>query len=46
MDTYKFKVTLEVVVEAFDHADAIVVLQDNFGEGDLGVIVIEKMTAV
>jgi len=34
METYKYKVTLEVEVEAFDDSDAFDAIQDEFGIGD------------
>lgn len=34
MNTYKYKVTLLVEVEAFDDSDAWDALQDEFGIGD------------
>ncbi len=40
METFKFKVTLDVEVEAFDAEDAFDKLQDAIGAGDnLGVMV-------
>lgn len=40
MKTYKYKVTLEVEVSAFDDSDAWDALQDAFGIGDnMGITV-------
>lgn len=42
MNTYKYKVTLEVEVEAFDDSDAWEMLQDAFGVGEnVGVTVVD-----
>lgn len=38
MNTYRFKVTLEIEIDAFDETDAEVALEDAFGMGEnLGV---------
>lgn len=34
MDTFKYKVLLEVEIEAFDDSDAMDALYDQFGVGD------------
>lgn len=42
MNTYKYRVTLEVEVKAFDEGDAWEMLQDAFGIGEMcGTNVIE-----
>lgn len=34
MDTFRYRVTLDVEIEAFDESDAIDALYDQFGVGD------------
>lgn len=42
METFKYKVTLTVEVEAFDESDAWDAVQDAFGIGDnAGVVVVD-----
>lgn len=42
MDTFKYRVTLDVEIEAFDVSDAMDALYDQFGVGDQqGVIITE-----
>ena len=40
METYKYRVVLDVEVEAFDDDDAFDAIQDQFGIGDQSGLVI------
>lgn len=42
MDTFRYKVTLVVEVEAFDESDAWDAVQDAFGIGDQTGVVVTK----
>lgn len=44
MNTYKMMVCLEVSVDAFNEADAVEMVDEEFGEGSLGVITIDKLS--
>lgn len=45
MDTFKYKVVLEVEVEAFDANDAWEAIQDSFGLGDNGATTVTDFEA-
>lgn len=42
MNTYTFRVMLEVEVEAFDESDAIEAVKDAFDEGECGGVDIKE----
>jgi hypothetical protein len=45
MDTFKYKVQLTVEVEAFDANDAWEAVQDTFGLGDNGAVIVTDFEA-
>lgn len=42
METFKYRVTLDVEVEAFDDGDAMDALYDQFGIGDQGGVTVTQ----